>query len=169
MMLPIKTLITALLITGSALALPEPAPIDAVQNVARDASADVEAVAEPVSLDKRACKCAKVTNPGTCSTPETGLIANRRQASIAVTVGSVIMAAMWFSLDERINMCTRATNRVAVRITARETVVPIGMDHVMAVIADRRELVTDETERVCRPQSAESSDGSFFADSIALS
>lgn len=137
MMLPIKTLLAALLITGSASALPEPAPVDAVENVARDASADVEAVAEPVSLDKRACKCVKVTNPGTCSISESRTTANRSWVSTAVTAGLATMVAMWSSLDVRINMCTGATSRVAVRITARETVVRIGTDRVMAVIVDR--------------------------------
>lgn len=65
-MLPIKTLITALVVAGSALALPEPAPADAVENVERDAAP----AAEPDNLDRPNrpdCRCHRVNNPGGCS------------------------------------------------------------------------------------------------------
>ncbi|USP82350.1 hypothetical protein yc1106_09624 [Curvularia clavata] len=63
-MLLIKTLLATLLISGSAFALPEAAPENAVENVVRNAAPAPEPVAEPAALDKRACKCAKVSNPG---------------------------------------------------------------------------------------------------------
>jgi len=66
-MLHIKALVATLLLTSTAFALPEPeaaANVRAVENVVRDASPNAEAVPEPVSLDKRACKCNKVKNAG---------------------------------------------------------------------------------------------------------
>ncbi|CAA9965314.1 hypothetical protein PTMSG1_08673 [Pyrenophora teres f. maculata] len=66
-MLHLKALLATLLLTSTAFALPEPeaaADARAVENVVRDASANAEAAAEPVSLDKRACKCNKVKNAG---------------------------------------------------------------------------------------------------------
>ncbi|EDU49978.1 hypothetical protein PtrSN002B_000112 [Pyrenophora tritici-repentis] len=66
-MLHIKAILATLLLTSTAFALPEPeavAEARAVENVVRDASANAEAAAEPVSLDKRACKCNKVKNAG---------------------------------------------------------------------------------------------------------
>ncbi|KAH7563519.1 hypothetical protein BM1_00566 [Bipolaris maydis] len=63
-MLPIKTLVATLLIAGGAFALPEAAPNDAVEKVARDAAPVAEAAPEPATLDKRACRCIPVSNPG---------------------------------------------------------------------------------------------------------
>ncbi|EUC42858.1 hypothetical protein COCMIDRAFT_39151 [Bipolaris oryzae ATCC 44560] len=63
-MLPTKTLLTALLIAGSAFALPETASSGAVENVAREAAPLAEAVPQPATLDKRACRCVRVSNPG---------------------------------------------------------------------------------------------------------
>ena len=63
-MLPIKTLLTTLLLAGSAFAIPEPVDSHAVENVVRDASANPEAEREIANLDKRDCKCAKVKNAG---------------------------------------------------------------------------------------------------------
>lgn len=65
-MIPVKTLLTTLLIAGSALALPKAAPESGIENVVRDAAPAADAAAEPAALDKRACKCAKVSNPGMC-------------------------------------------------------------------------------------------------------
>ena len=65
-MLPNKNLITDLVVAGSALALPEPAPADAVENVERDAAP----AAEPDNLDRPNrpdCRCHRVNNPGGCS------------------------------------------------------------------------------------------------------
>jgi hypothetical protein len=63
-MLSIKTLLTALLLSSTALAVPEPVDAHAVENVVRDASANAGAAPEIVDLTKRACKCQKVDNPG---------------------------------------------------------------------------------------------------------
>jgi hypothetical protein len=69
-MLLTKTLITALLLTGTALAIPEPVDACAVENLIRDTSANPDAISEPVILeDRKACKCAKVKNAGKCQHP----------------------------------------------------------------------------------------------------
>ncbi|XP_014559205.1 hypothetical protein COCVIDRAFT_92229 [Bipolaris victoriae FI3] len=62
-MLPIKTLLATLLIADGVFALPKAAP-DAIENVARDAAPVAEAAPEPATLDKRACRCIRLSNPG---------------------------------------------------------------------------------------------------------
>jgi hypothetical protein len=70
-MLSIKTLITTLLLTGTALAIPEPINANAVENLIRDTPANPEAIAEAAILeDRKACKCAKVKNAGEFSVQE---------------------------------------------------------------------------------------------------
>ncbi|EMD65912.1 hypothetical protein COCSADRAFT_170346 [Bipolaris sorokiniana ND90Pr] len=62
-MLPVKTLLTTLFVAGSAFALPEAVP-DTIENVVREAAPVAEAAPEPATLDKRACRCIRVSNPG---------------------------------------------------------------------------------------------------------
>jgi hypothetical protein len=63
-MLSTKALLTVLLLSSTALAVPEPVDAHAIENVVRDASANAEAEPEAIDLAKRACKCQKVKNPG---------------------------------------------------------------------------------------------------------